>query len=65
MTDLQFTPANFTSSNLMVFGRNSSAGTAGRCIMAELIIYNRRLTDSERRSVENYLGARYGIAITS
>lgn len=65
MTDSQFTPANFTSSNLMVFGRSSSATTAGRCIMAELIIYNRRLSDSERRSVENYLGARYGIAVTS
>jgi hypothetical protein len=42
-----------------------SKRTAGRCRMAELIIYNRRLTHSERRSVENYLGARYGIAVTS
>jgi hypothetical protein len=46
------------------FGRERNlAGRYWHGDLAELIVYDRALTDSERQSVEQYLSSKYGIAI--
>ena len=32
--------------------------------LAEILVYQRTLTEDERKKVEDYLGAKYGIKIT-
>ncbi len=58
--DLGTTTTNIFT--LGAFGRTTFSGFMNGDI-AEAIIYNRALTDSERRQLERYLGAKWGISV--
>lgn len=57
---------DFTTYNTAAVALGSSAGLADFLIgdIAELIVYNRALSATERKAVERYLGARYGVAVS-
>ena len=61
------TTAGYTkkASGTQRIGANSSAGLALTGQVAEIIQYNRALTDAEREMVESYLSQKYNIAVTT
>mgnify|MGYP003628439675 CR=1 FL=1 len=44
----------------LVLGASSAAGTPANCYIAEVVFYNRAVSEGERKRVENYLGRKYG-----
>jgi hypothetical protein len=54
---------NKTLPNLYIGGTGTSYHEPWQGDIAEMIVYGRVLTDQERMQVEDYLGAKYGVAI--
>jgi len=44
-------------------GSASQPTNYANCYLAEVVFYNRALTDSERRRIEGYLGRKYGVVM--
>ena len=47
--------------NALYFGNDGTMGQPANCYIAELIIYNRAITDTEAAALENYLNNKYNI----
>ncbi len=63
---LQKVPASWgeASPNLYIGGTGTSFQEPWQGDLAEVIVYARVLTDQERMQVEDYLGKKYGVAVT-
>lgn len=56
--------ASLSALTLGGIGKNLDSGTYGDCQTAEVIIFNRALTDAERVRVEQYLSGKYAITLS-
>ena len=65
VSDANGDPCNLSDHTLTRFtlGSASPPTTYANCYLAEVVFYNRTLTDPERRRIEGYLGRKYGVVM--
>ena len=65
IADGEGVPCNLSAHTLTRFtlGSASQPTNYANCYLAEVIFYNRAVTDPERRRIEGYLGRKYGVVM--
>jgi hypothetical protein len=65
VADAEGVPCNLSAHTLTRFtlGSASPPTNYSGCYLAEVVFYNRALTDPERRRIEGYLGRKYGVVM--